>query len=82
MKKYLFFVDLDKAGNLEHGLEYYAAGFVFNEHPNCPSGKELGVTYMSPFGVVTSEWRSRSEVDLIEVSKADYENLRNSLAEA
>jgi len=76
-KRYYFFMDWKVKHEL--GIKYYPAGFVFVEHPDCDSGDELGVTYMSPFGRVHSEHRSHKEVELTEVSKSEYDRLKNCL---
>jgi hypothetical protein len=68
MKK---FIDRDKSGNLHDGVEYFAVGLVTEEYSDTPSGKEIAVTFIDPWGKVCLEWRARSEVVLSDISDGD-----------
>lgn len=76
-KRYYFFMDWKEKHEL--GIKYYPTGIVFVEQPDCDSESELVVTYMSPFGRIHSEYRSREGVELTEVSKGEYDRLKNCL---
>jgi hypothetical protein len=65
------FIDREKHSNLHDGVEYFAVGLVDKEYPDTPSGKELAVTFIDPWGEVNHEWRSRSEVILSDISEYD-----------
>lgn len=72
------FIDCDKSGNLQDGVEYFAVGLVEEEFPNAPSGKELAVVFIDPWGKLQREWRSRKEVTLSDISEADAGTLRDA----
>ena len=65
------FIDRDKQSNLHDGVEYFAVGLVDEEYPDTPSGKELAVTFIDPWGEVNHEWRSRGEVILSDIDEYD-----------
>lgn len=75
--KYYFFRDIEHEGNLENEKTYHSSGIVdkvFNRKET-PSGKDLSVTFLSPFEcVITSAWRTYSQVELFEVQKNEWEN--------
>ena len=78
MKK---FIDKYKEGNLDHGIEYFAVGLVLEEYPDCPSGKEVAVEFIDPFGEVVCDWRSREEIIMSEIDDEDAEYLKLSFKE-
>jgi len=70
------FIDKDKRGNLSDGIEYFAVGLVSEEFPDSPSGKELLVEYIDPWGYFQREWRARSDVIISEISDEDAQTLK------
>ena len=74
------FIDRDKQSNLHDGVEYFAVGLVDEEYPDTPSGKELAVTFIDPWGEVNHEWRSRSEVTLSDIDEYDAMRLQMGYA--
>lgn len=85
MNKYYFFRDLDNNGNLTSGKSYHSAGLVeeiINEEQNKTGNKDIVVSYLNPFEiVVTTTWRTYSEVELFEVSSDEYYFLKIKLKE-
>lgn len=79
MSPCLYFRDKSSAENLENGREYHAAGLVAARHnTNCPSGKDLLVTFLDPFyGHVVTAWRGDAAVELYEVNEFEWQALRD-----
>lgn len=76
-KKYGFRDKDSEAGsNFENGLNYCAAGIIESTHLNDgksnPSGKDLSVYFVAPWGEPTTQWRSINEVHIQEISESDY----------
>jgi len=78
-----FFRDKDSEANsnFNDGLAYCAAGLVESFHCSpdgkpSPSGKDLAVKYIDPWGNPNYCWRSLDEVHLSEASASNYESLK------
>ena len=78
---YRKFIDKDPAGNLQNGLEFYAAGLVVSDYLDSngtgnASGKDYAVEFINPWGNYCHEWRSVDEIVISEIAKVDYEYLK------
>lgn len=65
------FIDKSKDENLEYGVDYFATGLVLEEYPDTPSGKEVTVGFINPFGEYVCEWRARNDIIMSEISDSD-----------
>lgn len=81
-----FFRDKDSEAqsNFQGGLSYCAAGVVESFSNNfdgtgCPSGKDVVVLYIDPWGIPNRCWRSVDEVHLTPADLEDYQHLKNSI---
>ena len=79
MKK---FIDKDKGGNLNHGVEFFAVGLVVSEYLDNKSGKDIVVEFIDPWGNLHTEWRSVDEVVITEIDDADAYMLKEAFESA
>jgi len=82
--KYFFFRDIDHDANFLNDRSYHAFGIVDKVYSEVeqPSGKDLVCRFFKAFEcTVESVWRTYSEVELFEVDKWEWDNLRTMLDE-
>lgn len=75
----LQFIDKEKGGNFNKGIEYFAVGLIVkcqmeNGIPN-RSGKDYVVEYIDPFGVHQYCWRASEDIVVSPISDDDYDYL-------
>lgn len=76
------FIDKEKSANLKNGVEYFAVGLVLEEYSDTPSGKEVVVGFINPWGEYVTAWRSRAEIIMSEISEWDAELLKMAFKDA
>lgn len=73
----LQFVDKEKGGNLQYGIEYFATGLIEADETNNgvgnPSGKDYLVVFISPWGEVKRQWRAVGEIVIAPIECDDAE---------
>ena len=81
-KKMKQFIDKEKNANLENEVEYFAVGLVLKEYPDTPSGKEVFVGFIDPWGSYITSWRARSEIVMSDISDFNAELLKMAFKDA
>ena len=75
-----FFIDKTCGGNLQDGLEFYAAGIIESDYTKngagSSSGKDYAVAFINPWGEVERQWRSVDEIRIIKADESDFELLK------